>query len=459
MGQEAPLTGLIFPGLGLGVRLGNILGLLQATGAVAQLSVGARSGKTRAAKYQNAHNLHKCFKVLVLPLKHFETCNNADFSCVEIHYKVTMDTKHARPKGSGAGYLAGAAKGFVSAALRQAGREAAKRAIGRDFQTPSKKRKVAKARRASGVVYPDGSSTGKRQVSKLKKRGGQKPRSLKKRIQALEKNKAPDSNYQFDECYPFKINNAQPNRGIMYRVDALSPTVIESFIDSLDGVDMTAKNTTVLLNNIYMEAWLKNAKTGNVTLEYCWVTPKDNDGEDFLQDLAEDYADRGVTAGTIGAASPATATASILPKYMLFNDEKLHFNKWSTNATNKAWHRTKVERVTLGPGDTIQIVKKIPKISYKPEDQDQEPFAYMRNYTYHLMIYCRPDLCHDETNVNLVGFGLFGLDGYMRTRMNAKVSDGLGLRAQEYNSTLTTTGLTVPVHVDNFASKVEIDDN
>lgn len=317
------------------------------------------------------------------------------------------------------------------------------------------------------VIKKDGTSTGTGRFQKKKKKRSSKKRkkSVKKMIKEVKK-LIPKKSYKSKNTWKTILLSCDggPNRRRIFKLDMMTPTMIEGFINSLAAVDSattvdyTARNSSIKVNCFY-NLEVKNNATSNAHIKYNMFKCIDDDQEDYLDNIIEGVADRGITIPAVDNEIPAAATNSYVPRRIEFNaGEPYHYPIFGVAHNRGKWKALgKLNKAVVGPGDTFNIVKAF-SVNYKPEDLDTDAFTYKKNTSYQLIIDISGDLAHDQTNTSLVGRQEWQLVAEEQIKMSVSYSNPLGLREEVYSDTLTNTNFTQPVHADNFSSSVEIAD-
>lgn len=328
-----------------------------------------------------------------------------------------------------------------------------------------KKRSRSAPPGAPGSQVAIGGTTSGRGAFRKKRKKRRKKKSTKALLRQLKRN-IPKKSYKTHRDFRcLRMQAATPNLHKVYELHLINPGLVENVISGLTAsdtsgtVDYTAENTSVKISTFY-KLMCKNNATGNVKIRYALYKCTDDDGESILTNILEGLGDRGYTGlPSVTASSAATATASYQPQQLIFGaTTPFHVPIFGIYETKRKWKQLgKVQSATIGPGDSFDIVKAI-KFVYKPEVNDNEPFTYQKNYTYHLIVDLMGEISHDQTNDQLIGRSGYQLDCEEQRNITACYSNPKGLNEIEYSDTLTDTNFTTPVHADNFASAIEIVD-
>lgn len=334
-----------------------------------------------------------------------------------------------------------------------------------DYATSSSSSsKRAKSKPISrGRVHPDGTSAGSFKTARTSSKRRLK-KTIESRLKTLEKTKAIDSTKTDHLARFFKI----PKSGSVgvancYEFDFIRSTTINPVLTSMSGaaaLDYTAEKTKVMVSysgNLRM----KNAITNNVHIEYFFVRCNDDVDGVYLTSMRAGIIDRfGITINTSFAQTTATATAESYPTRVLLNVNQVHL-PLSAGTTSmfkgSPWTKiTKTSKVTLGPGDSIDIPYFKSPWKYSQEELVGGNFT---RGDVKLVMKVVGGLSHedDTTTYQKVGYGYTALDCEYTHRLSVRYSDGKGLRQYTSTNTNSVTGFTTPSHVDNHASAVEPD--
>ena len=252
----------------------------------------------------------------------------------------------------------------------------------------------------------------------------------------------------------------------LYDIEVFKPNDFEGYLQSLTKVDAdtaadyTTSNSSVKFNLFY-KLTCKNNMTSNAIVKYSFLLCKDDDSEDPIDDVLEELADRGYTGlPTTGGPTDATAIASYCPKRCRFGaTTPYHVPVFSGINLTRKWKVLGVKNVTLGPGDSFDMIYSKNNFLYKPELLDNEAFSNLKGISVRLLVSIHGDLAHDATNHLLVGRGDAQLDAEECRVATAVYGNPKGLKEVEYSDTLTDTNFTSAVHADNFASAIEVDNH
>lgn len=298
------------------------------------------------------------------------------------------------------------------------------------------------------------------------KRRKRKPKSLAKKVAEVRKLLPKQSVKIFRNfkclCFP----SLTPNQHVVYYIEVNSPTLMESYISQLTSVDSNAlqdytqSNTSVKMD-LYSKLMLKNAATGNAHIKYAIVKCKDDDQESAIASIREELIDRGYACPLVTALQASTPTISETPQRLIFSSTtSYHVPLFSGVNFLANWEVMNggVKKETIGPGDTLDIIWSKRKMVYRPEIKDNEPFAFLANYSYGIILSVMGDICHDQTNTQLVGRGNHQLDGEIQRQAVVYYPNPKGLKEVIYSDTLTNEGFNIPVTADDGLSAIEIQD-
>lgn len=314
----------------------------------------------------------------------------------------------------------------------------------------------------------DGSSTRTATMKTKKSRGKRRKLSLKQEVSKLKKNLPKFSTKTFRDFKTIALTNFVPNEHRVFSIVCFNKTILEDYVKNLTLVDSAAtadystENTQVKMSNYY-KLMVKNNRTSNAFISYAFYVCKDDDNESPADSLREELVDRGYTGlPTVSPAVGATATASETPERLVFGQgiTPYHVPPFSGGALNRNWKiQGKVKTARIGPGDTLDLVWSRSDYIYKQEMKDQEnAFAHIKGMSVYLLMSTHGDLTHDQVNTSLVGRGSIQLDCEEHRQTVCRYANPKGLRQVEYTDTLTNTNFNTPVHADNMASAMEIDD-
>ncbi len=330
------------------------------------------------------------------------------------------------------------------------------KAAGDAFKTKGKgkgkkrKKPVGKRPSTTGKYIPQGDSAGTRKLKVSKKRKPKGKPSLKKQVAKLKKQMVrlpPNTREKFRQLTNIALQTLNPNEKRVFLLRVMDHQLYETAIANIDGVDLTAKNTSVRILNRFAQFRLKNFGNNNAVMKYQFLRVADDDGESYLTNILEEAADRGLTiAGLDNASSAASATANFIPRRMAIKmDEPEGFAQVFGVHGNKFTRMGPVEKVRLGPGDVLNINKKFGMTTYRPEKLDQEPFDNLTGDIV-CVIECLGDFQtnppSDGTAPNLISFGEVFVGGTMFQTFDAVVQNGLGLKLNEAYNTFDRTNVS-----------------
>ncbi len=292
------------------------------------------------------------------------------------------------------------------------------------------------------------------------KSGGPKgKKSLLKRVRALEGNKAPDTVVHANHSQPIFMNTGSPNFKAYHEIPCLTHTDMDTAIGSINGIDYRTVNSSMKFRNVKLSVNLKCAQTGNVKVKYQFMRCSDSGGISPIDELRIWLVERGLTIATSkGTATAASATTAYIPARQLFNDDELEYPMYSVNTDTHWAPMSKVKTAVIGPGGTFSANQFIKEIIYKPEIQDGNDVAFLKNFDYMCIVVLCGDVVHQQTtNTGLVGYGGWRMEGSFRHTYDIRVSDGAGAKILSYSTGLIDTNLSAPVHADNMVSAIEAD--
>lgn len=266
-----------------------------------------------------------------------------------------------------------------------------------------------------------------------------------------------------------------PNTVNVYSIDVFTKGDLDSYASTLTSVDdnttadYTTSNTSLKMDRYY-KLHMKNGVTGNVQISYCFYVAKETDAAGPLTRIKEELDDRGYNnVPTPNPAETANATRSERPPWLSLNGgiaeplkQPFHapiFGGSSLNSAYRPWKKG-VCTATIGPGATTDLVWSQRGFTYKQEKLDQESDqAKVKGYTVKLLIRLQGDLCHDQTNTRLVGYGLYQIDAEEQKQCKVTYPNPKGLNEVDYSNTLSNEpNFSVPVAADNQVSAIEIQD-
>lgn len=331
--------------------------------------------------------------------------------------------------------------------------------VGRRRRFNPKKRKV------TGKIKIDGTSTSTRRMKAKRKSKRRKKKSLKDQIKQVKKLLPVQSYKTFRDFKTMVFASGNPNEHKVYFVDVFTRSEADNYasnltlVDTSGVADYTGENSKLKMSRFY-KLELKNNMTSNCTFTYCFFKCKDSTNGTPADMVLNELTDRGYTGvPSKTALSPATATSSEIPGRIIFGHTNIyHAPIFSGNDLNRNWEKVgKVAKATVGPGDSTSIYY-TDKITYKQEEIDAEATTFSKKYSVICIVSCSGDISHDQTNTDLIGRGLWQLDCEEQKQVTVVYSNPKGLKQVAYTDTLTNTNFTVPVHADNRASAIEVDD-
>jgi hypothetical protein len=316
-------------------------------------------------------------------------------------------------------------------------------------------------------VKVDG-STSKTVTMKRKKRRSRKKKFSAKREIAIIKRRMPKwSKKTFRDFKTIVLPSNSPNLHKIYSIKCFDKVILEDYVKNLTKVDAatvadySTENSSVKMSNFY-KLMLKNNMTSNCNLHYAFFVCKDDDNESPTDSIREELVDRGYTGlPGVTALTVATATTSEIPEQLsLGATSPFHVPVFGNKALLRNWAiQGKVQGAVLGPGDSTSLIWSRKSYTYEQEYKDQEnAFEHIKGMSVFLVIAVYGDLAHDQTNFQVVGRGQVQLDCEEHRQTTVRYYNPKGLDEVAYTDTLTNTNFGTPVHADNFASAMEIDD-
>lgn len=321
------------------------------------------------------------------------------------------------------------------------------------------------SRRKTGTVVNMDGSTGGRYRMGVRTRKRRKKKSLRQQISQVRRLIPKKSHKLYRDFETLVLPGVQNQRRI-YDIACFTNSQLDTYAttlapvdDSKVDIDYTATNSS-LQYDLYYKLMLKNNMTANAVISYGFYVCKDDDNESPSSSIREELVDRGYTVSAGTAETAATATASKIPRRIIFQpSESYHAPVFGAGALNRNWKLLGgIKKAIIGPGDSTNLIFS-KKITYKPEIKDQEgSFTYLSNYDIRLVIVTSGDIGHDQVNTSLIGRCAYQLDCEEQRQCNVTYANPKGLREVKYSDNLTDTGFTIPVHAANQASAIEIDD-
>lgn len=320
----------------------------------------------------------------------------------------------------------------------------------------------------------DGTSATAKTIKKRKRGGKKKKTTIKQQLKKVRKLIPKQSHKLFRDFKTYCMLETVPNTVNVYAIDVFTKSDLDSYASTLTAVDSSAtadyttENTSLKMDR-YFKLHCKNAVTGNVSISYCFYVCKETDAAGPLTRIKEELDDRGyANVQAPNNAEDANATRSERPPWLSLNGgiaepskEPFHAPIFGGASLNAAWRPWKkgVCSAVIGPGATMDLIWSQRGFTYKQEKLDQESDqARIKGYSVKLLIRLQGDLCHDQTNTRLVGYGLYQIDAEAQVQCKVTYPNPKGLNEVDYTNTLTNTNFTVPVAADNQISAVEIQD-
>jgi hypothetical protein len=246
----------------------------------------------------------------------------------------------------------------------------------------------------------------------------------------------------------------------------------ETYIQNLTKVDSDAvadystENTRVKMS-LYYKLAIKNNATVNAEFRYAFYKCTDNDNEGILTDILEELGDRGYTnLPSVNARTNATATSSVLPARLVFDatngtDNPYHIPVFGNRSVTRGWKQMGgVQTVTLGPGDTMNIIWSKKNFTYDAENLDQEAFTHLKNAAFHLLIDLQGSLAHDDGNTCLIGRAGYQIDAEQCKIARINYANPKGLREVSYSQVYPTAlNMDVAEQAQGDAAEMEVKDN
>lgn len=372
--------------------------------------------------------------------------------------------------GLSGGYIA--SRNSFSNSSSGVGRRRSRSAAGLS-QSPyiGSRRRIMPGRRAKSRqrvrINIDGSSTRTALMKTKKRRQKKRKLSLKQEVAKMKKNQPKFSTKTFRDFKTICMSFSNPNEHRIFEIKCYDKNILEDYVknltlvDSSGVADYSTSNSSIKMSNFY-KLMVKNNRTSNAQIAYAFYVCKDDDDESPCDSIREELIDRGYTGiPAVSGLFPATATASELPRrIVLGSTTPYHVPAFSGGALNRNWKIDgKVKIAKIGPGDTLDLVWSRSDYLYKQEEKDQEnTFDHIKGMSVYLVISVYGDLTHDQVNTGLVGRGRCQLDCEEQRQTICRYANPKGLREIDYTDTLTNVNFTIPVHADNMASAMEIDD-
>lgn len=329
----------------------------------------------------------------------------------------------------------------------------------RKYWDSSNKPKKKKTGGNENYQYVESQRTGGKMIRSTRRKVVRTKKSLKKRVKALEKAKMPNSTYEHIYEYPWRIEcpkNAHRVHQIKVTSTALMETVMAAVEFPSGNIDLTAKNTAVKVG-AYTNIRLVNAGLHKVKIRYCVVECNDNTDSTPLGAARDHLIDRGVTAGTVQAEQIPTTSRSRLPGYwdLTTNLRMIKPIQFLTEQSSGKYKKiTKVEYVTLNPGDETTFKVVFPMKVWKPEIKDQANEPNIKGWDQYVIIDTYGEIGHSDTSDQLVGICPVKLDAVMNHKITVVAQNGLGLHNLTYTTdsdySLASTHNFVQAGTDNI---------
>jgi hypothetical protein len=321
-----------------------------------------------------------------------------------------------------------------------------------------------RGRRSGVIVKVDGVSSGRKRVSRKSKRPAKKKKSLKKQVSEVRKLLPKVSRKTFRDFDMVEMATTGVNQRIIFDIDAFEKTYLSTYaanltkVDDATTADYTQENTKIRMSLFY-KLHCKNNMTANVDVSYCFFNCKDDDAEAVVDSMREEMLDRGYTGiATTDNRIPRSATAAIQPRQLVLTNSEYWAPTFGGGAVTRKWAQVgKVKKVTLGPGDTIDMVYSKKNFTYNQEYLDQENIKHLKGYSVRLVVVANGQLAHDaaDDNKSVIGRGFFKLDCEQQRQATVVYSNPKGLNEVAYTDGYQLTNFTTPVHADNMQSAIE----
>lgn len=282
-----------------------------------------------------------------------------------------------------------------------------------------------------------GSGTKYIKSSRAKRRRG--PKTLKKRIKALEKGKLPNSTYTETFKHDIKMIVADNNKTVFW-VSAMNHLEVEQTIDAVAYPTGTANLTTATHNNstkidVFSTLELTCSALHAAKVRVCRLKAKDNSSVTPTGQLNRHLVDRAYgTYFNLNTPTAPTANTSLIPERVVQNEPVVNHKVLSECWTAPAgtWEQIgKVESFNLNPGDKT-VLKFARNFIYKPEVHDQKPSdLYLKNYDAGFVVEVQGELGHGTVDINKVGYCATSIDAMLNTKYKATVQNGGGIHFRE----------------------------
>lgn len=355
---------------------------------------------------------------------------NTQLSSFEIGRRVAQEAAQAalrtvsrwrrsNPNAFRAVALTGGSAGLTNI-MGRAARFASRGARALSSVNNSDKPKQIYTQRGGGMTFVKG--------KKRKMKRGHK--TLKKRIQALEKAKVPKSIYSDHHKQDILLQVA-PNSRRTYFIKCDTIPLIEGTIDSVEYPSDAAKNLTTSNTSIafqtFHKLYIACGSLKAVQIRVVRVVCKDHTPNTPIQALIDDAVDRKLTGFSISTEINATPTVSKLPAHVVQAEPVMGLKMLSTcyDRTGCEWKKVgSVETYKLNPGDQTSF-SFARKFVYKPEVKDQYNQTYIAGYDSGFLIEIVGEMGHSSTKV---GYCSSDCDVMLMSNFNAVVHNGLGLK-------------------------------
>jgi len=343
-----------------------------------------------------------------------------------------------------------------------AGSKFLRKKVGELMKGFTKTKTGKKRQRNTAIVNVDGTTGGSFRVGTTKKRKKRK-KTLKQKVGALMANMPKHSTklYRLFNCQT--LATAAPNTRIIFDIACFNISDYSDYAGNLTRVDDStlidyATEKSSLSMNQFFRYTMKNQKTGNCKVSYVFVICKDDKSTNPTDDIREDLIARGYSPSDITPQlfEAADTTSAEIPTRLDLTGDAYHASVWGGPQFTRDWRKTSpVKSVTTGPGDTMSFAWSRNNFTWKEETIANTAATKVANYTVRLLIMLEGELAHDSTNTGRVCYSPYGFDCEFQRQALVKYYNPKGLRDIIDENSLTTTGVSNPVHADNFVSDVE----
>lgn len=313
-----------------------------------------------------------------------------------------------------------------------------------------KKRKRPPFQAAQLTYIPKGSSAGKKLIKRRRKVQKRKV-SLKKKVDRLIKNMPKDS-YKHIKMYEPVTINVSGNTNKWHWCPVFDNQVMSNELASVNvGIplaqDLSGEDSNkIWLKNRFMKFHFRNSRTSPLTVQVIWVKCKVDQATQPLAKLSDGWQDRGLTVtNTVQLSTPASASTAFQPSYLELPAGELFYTVSEAGSQfSKNWSVIGQKTCRLDGGDEFIDTCSLPDKLIHVSDFD-EVEAYKKDYDCGAIIRVMGVLSHDETNNDIVGFGIAGMDGFCYGKQTIKVSGIGGADKIEYTDQFNLASIPVPV--------------